>query len=52
MQTLTNRSKMVSNKKMTFMERIYLPAIFKGMSITLKHFFQEESHHKLSGTDP
>jgi len=42
MQTLTNRSKMVSNKKMTFMERIYLPAIFKGMAITLKHFFRKK----------
>jgi NADH-quinone oxidoreductase subunit I len=42
MQALTNRSKMVSNKKMTFMERIYLPAIFKGMSITLKHFFRKK----------
>ena len=42
MQALTNRSKMVSNKKMTFMERIYLPAIFKGMAITLKHFFRKK----------
>jgi NADH-quinone oxidoreductase subunit I len=43
MQALTNRSKMVSNKKMTFMERIYLPAIFKGMAITLKHFFKKKA---------
>ena len=42
MQALTNRSKMVSNNKMTFMERIYLPAIFKGMAITLKHFFRKK----------
>ena len=42
MQALTNRSKMVSNKKMTFMERIYLPAIFKGMFITIKHFFRKK----------
>lgn len=42
MEALTNRSKMVSNKKMTFMERIYLPAIFSGMSITLKHFFRKK----------
>ena len=34
---LTNRSKVVSNKEMTFMESIYLPEIFKGMAITLKH---------------
>lgn len=34
---LTNRSKVVSNKKMTFMEKIYLPGILKGMGITLSH---------------
>lgn len=37
---LTNRSKVVSNKEMTFMEKIYLPAILKGMSITFKHALQ------------
>lgn len=40
--TLTNRSKVVSNKKMTLMERFYLPAIFKGMGITLGHFFRKK----------
>ena len=40
MQPLTNRSQVVSNKKMTLMERIYLPAVLKGMSITLRHFFR------------
>ncbi|MDR3653599.1 MAG: NADH-quinone oxidoreductase subunit I [Paludibacter sp.] len=40
--SLTNRSKVVSNKKMTLMERFYLPAIFKGMSITASHFFKRE----------
>jgi len=39
MEKLTNRSKIVSNKKMTFLERLYLPAVFGGMWITLKHFF-------------
>ena len=34
---LTNRSKVVSNKEMTFSEKLYFPAIFKGMGITLKH---------------
>ncbi len=38
---LTNRSKVVSNKKMTFSESIYLPAIFSGMGITLKHMFKK-----------
>ncbi|MBP6311563.1 MAG: NADH-quinone oxidoreductase subunit I [Flavobacteriales bacterium] len=40
MQPLTNRSKVVSNKKMTLMERIYLPSIIGGLWITLKHFFR------------
>lgn len=40
--SLSNRSKVVSNKKMTLMERFYLPAIFKGMAITLGHFFKKE----------
>lgn len=39
-QPLTKRSEVASNKKMTLMERIYLPAIIKGMAITLKHFFR------------
>lgn len=43
MKLLTQRSKSVSNKKMTFMERIYLPAIFGGMWITLKHFFKKKN---------
>ena len=43
MQTLTNRSKVVSDKKMTFLEKIYLPAIAKGMFITLKHFFRKKA---------
>jgi NADH-quinone oxidoreductase subunit I len=43
MQALTNRSKVVSDKKMTFVERIYLPAIVKGMFITLKHFFRKKT---------
>lgn len=42
MQPLTNRSKNVVNKKMTWMERIYLPAILAGMWTTLKHFFRKK----------
>ncbi|MEK6617026.1 MAG: NADH-quinone oxidoreductase subunit I [Bacteroidota bacterium] len=42
MQPLTNRSKVVSNKEMTFWERIYLPAILGGMMITLGHFFRKK----------
>jgi NADH-quinone oxidoreductase subunit I len=42
MEALTNRSKMVSDKKMTFMESIYIPAILKGMYITITHFFRKK----------
>ena len=38
---LTNRSKVVSKKEMTFAEKLYLPAIFGGMIITMKHFFRK-----------
>lgn len=40
MQALTNRSKVISKKEMSIMERMYLPAIFSGMIITLKHLFR------------
>lgn len=43
MESLSNRKQVVSNKKMTFMERIYLPAIFSGMMITLKHLFKRHN---------
>jgi NADH-quinone oxidoreductase subunit I len=43
MEPLTNRSKTVSNKKMTFWERIYLPGIISGMAITLRHFFNKKT---------
>jgi NADH-quinone oxidoreductase subunit I len=46
MESLSNRKKLVVNKKMTFMERIYLPAIAKGMAVTIKHFFS--SHNTIS----
>lgn len=40
---LTNRSKNVVNKKMTFWESLYLPAILKGMATTLRHFFKRKA---------
>jgi NADH-quinone oxidoreductase subunit I len=43
MQSLSNRKKVVSKKEMTFMERIYLPAIFGGMWITFKHLFRKNN---------
>jgi NADH-quinone oxidoreductase subunit I len=42
MQALTTRSKIAVNKKMSFKERIYIPAILGGMAITLKHFFKKK----------
>ena len=43
MDSLTNRSKVVSNKKMTFLEKIYLPAILSGMAITFSHLFRKKT---------
>ena len=43
MTTLTNRAKPVNRKPMTFLESIYLWNIFKGMLITLKHFFKKKA---------
>ena len=40
---LTNRSKVVSNKKMSFAEKIYLPAILSGLVITIKHLFKKSA---------
>ena len=39
---LTNRSKVVSDKKMTLIERLYIPAILGGLRITLRHFFKKK----------
>lgn len=43
MQSLTNRGKVVSNTRMTLIERLYLPAILNGMLITIKHFFRKKT---------
>ena len=40
---LTNRSKVVVNKEMTFAEKIYIPAIVAGLMITIKHFFKKKA---------
>lgn len=42
MQALTNRVKSVDRKPMSFWERMYLPAIFKGMMITFSHIFKKK----------
>jgi NADH-quinone oxidoreductase subunit I len=43
MQSLTNRSKVVVKKEMTFLEKLYLPAIFGGLRITFSHFFKKKA---------
>jgi NADH-quinone oxidoreductase subunit I len=43
MQSLTDRKKVVSKKEMTFMERVYIPAILGGMWITFKHLFRKNN---------
>jgi NADH-quinone oxidoreductase subunit I len=40
---LTNRSKVVSNKVQSGMEKLYLPAILKGMMITGSHLFKRRA---------
>ncbi len=40
--SLTKRSQMVSRKRMSFWDKIYLPAIFGGMLITMKHVFKKK----------
>jgi NADH-quinone oxidoreductase subunit I len=38
---LTNRSKIVVKKEMTWVEKLYIPAILGGMAITFKHMFKK-----------
>ncbi len=40
---LTNRSKVVVDKQMSFVEKLYLPAIIGGLFITFKHFFRKKT---------
>jgi NADH-quinone oxidoreductase subunit I len=42
MNALTNRIKQVDRRKMNFLEKLYLVAIFKGMMITFKHMFKKK----------
>ena len=43
MQLLTNRSKVVVDKELSFVEKLYLPAVAKGMFITIKHLFTRKA---------
>jgi len=42
MESLTNRKKVYKQIPMSFSERIYLPAIFSGLRITMSHFFKKK----------
>ncbi len=41
--SLSGRKKVVSNKEMTFLERMYLLAIIKGLWITIQHLFTKKA---------
>lgn len=40
---LTNRAQLIDRRPMSFGERIYLPALFKGLRITLGHIFKKKA---------
>ena len=43
MQALTNRAKAVDRKPLSFVEKLYVVNIAKGMLITLGHFFKKKA---------
>ncbi|MNS22432.1 MULTISPECIES: NADH-quinone oxidoreductase subunit NuoI [Edaphocola] len=43
MESLTNRAQSVDRSPMTFAEKIYIPALMKGLSITLSHIFKKKA---------
>ena len=40
---LSKRKQVATNPKMSFMESLYLPAILKGMAITISHLFKKKA---------
>jgi len=48
MQSLTNRAKLLEKKPMTLAERAYLPAIFQGLTITMRHFLRAMRKQQLT----
>lgn len=42
MEALTSRVREVDRRPMNFWEKIYLPAILRGMSITFRHMFRKK----------
>ena len=43
MEALTNRIKPVDRRPMNFWEKIYLPALIKGLGITFRHLFKKKA---------
>ena len=43
MEKLTNRSVQIDRNPMTLSERVYLPALAKGLAITLGHIFKKKA---------
>lgn len=43
MDALTNRAKPVDRRPMNFWERLYLPAVIRGLGITLRHLFKKKA---------
>ena len=43
MEPLTSKKKVLEQKPLTFAERMYLPAIAKGLSVTISHLFKKEA---------
>ena len=43
MQQLTNKAVQIDRRPMSFVERMYLPSIAKGMAITLSHVFKKKA---------
>jgi NADH-quinone oxidoreductase subunit I len=42
MEPLSSKRKVIEQKPLNFWERIYIPAILQGLSITMKHFFRKD----------
>jgi NADH-quinone oxidoreductase subunit I len=47
MQSLTNRARPVERKPMTWLERLYMWNIAKGMFITMKHIFMKKAEERI-----
>lgn len=43
MQALTNKAKQVDRRPMNFWDKLYFPAILKGMVITFSHIFKKKA---------